>query len=188
MTASAHRQAWQKLAATPRGALRNHPRPTLSSSSSTQALCFQRTAPSSFFSSSSSHSAWSGLKARPTSTITTARARFLTSRNSYTHRSYSSGSTPPPNSNNTIKFWPFVILIACASGAYVLLANRRKGECQWIVMAEWVQEVGDQRERGKTCLGANGDGYGWELLFPSHSCSPVLPTPPKPTTPSTPLS
>ncbi|KAK4136346.1 UMP-CMP kinase [Trichocladium antarcticum] len=52
-------------------------------------------------------------------------------------RSYSSGPQgnqqtpppppPPPRSNgNQVKFWPFVIVIACGSGGYMLLVNRRK--------------------------------------------------------------
>jgi UMP-CMP kinase len=44
-------------------------------------------------------------------------------------RSYSSGSqgksTPPKGSNNQVKFWPFLIVIAFGSGGYMLLVNRR---------------------------------------------------------------
>ncbi|KAL1844267.1 hypothetical protein VTJ49DRAFT_2324 [Mycothermus thermophilus] len=43
-------------------------------------------------------------------------------------RTYSSGPKPPPgsNSNQQIKFWPFVIVIALGSGGYILLINRNK--------------------------------------------------------------
>ncbi|KAJ4297214.1 bifunctional uridylate/adenylate kinase [Collariella sp. IMI 366227] len=47
----------------------------------------------------------------------------------FAQRSYSSGSqhTPPPRGNNSqVKFWPFVIVIACGSGGYLLLVNRQK--------------------------------------------------------------
>ncbi|KAH6650675.1 adenylate kinase-domain-containing protein [Chaetomium tenue] len=44
-------------------------------------------------------------------------------------RSYSSGSqgknTPPKGSNNQVKFWPFLIVIALGSGGYMLLINRQ---------------------------------------------------------------
>jgi UMP-CMP kinase len=47
-------------------------------------------------------------------------------------RSYSSGSqgksTPPKGSNNQIKFWPFVVVIALGSGGYMLLVNKQKSE------------------------------------------------------------
>jgi UMP-CMP kinase len=45
-------------------------------------------------------------------------------------RSYSSGQAHPPprGSNNQVKFWPFLIVIALGSGGYILLVNRRKGE------------------------------------------------------------
>ena len=47
-----------------------------------------------------------------------------------TRRSYSSAPPPPPgssDSNYTVKFWPFVAIIAAGTGAWVLLVNRRKG-------------------------------------------------------------
>ena len=47
-------------------------------------------------------------------------------------RSYSSGShgksTPPKGSNNQVKFWPFVVVIALGSGGYMLLINRQPSE------------------------------------------------------------
>ncbi|KAK4170250.1 adenylate kinase-domain-containing protein [Cladorrhinum sp. PSN259] len=44
------------------------------------------------------------------------------------YRSYSSqgGGNPPPRNSSQIKFWPFVIVIACGSSGYILLVNRRK--------------------------------------------------------------
>ncbi|KAK4128734.1 hypothetical protein N657DRAFT_37781 [Parathielavia appendiculata] len=45
-------------------------------------------------------------------------------------RSYSSQGQPPPprGSNNQVKFWPFLIVIALGSGGYILLVNQRKGK------------------------------------------------------------
>ena len=47
-------------------------------------------------------------------------------------RSYSSGSqgknTPPKGSNNQVKFWPFVIVIALGSGAYMVLIKKLNSE------------------------------------------------------------
>ncbi|KAK4105548.1 UMP-CMP kinase [Parathielavia hyrcaniae] len=46
----------------------------------------------------------------------------------FAQRSYSSQGQPPPprGSNNQVKFWPFLIVIALGSGGYILLVNRRK--------------------------------------------------------------
>ncbi len=107
MTASAHRQAWQKLAAS--STLRNIVAPRLRSTA-----VFQRAASSS--SSSSSFSSFSSSTSR----------RLWSQQQPTFRRSYSSGAPPPPN-NNQIKFWPFVVVIALGSGGYVLLANTRKG-------------------------------------------------------------
>ncbi|KAK4193341.1 P-loop containing nucleoside triphosphate hydrolase protein [Podospora australis] len=57
---------------------------------------------------------------------------FLQRQQPAARRSYSSGAPPPPppppprGNKNQVKFWPFVIIIACGSGGYILLANQRK--------------------------------------------------------------
>ncbi|KAK4454636.1 adenylate kinase-domain-containing protein [Podospora aff. communis PSN243] len=110
MTASAHRQAWRKLAAS---TLRNLPRSSIRPPTAHCGLVFRRNA-------SSSARLWSQQQkvnpaARPTKLPTSNTAR----------RSYSSGA-PPPKGNQNIKFWPFVAVIALGSGGYMLLVNRRK--------------------------------------------------------------
>ncbi|KAL2133930.1 hypothetical protein VTI74DRAFT_1348 [Chaetomium olivicolor] len=110
-TASA-RQAWRQL-------LRNASRGTPSNILRQQQQQQLRSAFRRHASSSSSTTAQvSSRRAQPS---------FLRQQ-PFAQRSYSSGSqhTPPPRSNNQVKFWPFLIVIACGSGGYMLLVNRRK--------------------------------------------------------------
>ncbi|KAK0632850.1 UMP-CMP kinase [Immersiella caudata] len=109
IAASAHRQAWQKLAAS---TLRNLPRPNSRPPTAHCELVFRRDA-------SSSSRLWSQQQ-RPK-----PAARPTTPSSNTARRSYSSGA-PPPKSNQKIKFWPFVAVIALGSGGYMLLVNRRK--------------------------------------------------------------
>lgn len=41
-------------------------------------------------------------------------------------RSYS--SQPPKKDPNRVAFWPFLVLVGAATGAWILLVNNRKGE------------------------------------------------------------
>ncbi|OIW34962.1 hypothetical protein CONLIGDRAFT_32352 [Coniochaeta ligniaria NRRL 30616] len=47
-------------------------------------------------------------------------------------RSYSSNNPPPPppktGATNRVKFWPFFLVVALSSGAYIALVNQRVGE------------------------------------------------------------
>lgn len=117
MTASAHRQAWQKLAT---ATLRNHLKPTT-------AIHSGLVAPRAALSSSSlSSSRYYSSAVRPS--LRTTKSSYTSSNPSSfsSRRSYSSSPPPPRSTGNNIKFWPFVILIAITSGGYVLLAYQRK--------------------------------------------------------------
>lgn len=65
--------------------------------------------------------------ASPRRAVTQSPSSFLRQQ----QRSYSSGSqgpkTPPKNSNQ-VKFWPFLVIVACGFGGYAVLVNQRKGE------------------------------------------------------------
>jgi len=115
MTASAHRQAWQKLAAS---TLRNLPKQNTRPPSAHLGLAFRRDVSSSSRLWSQQQTAKPAAIARPTRTPFSSGAR----------RSYTSGAPPPPRNNkDKVKFWPFVLVVALGSGGYILLVNRRKG-------------------------------------------------------------
>ncbi|KAK4156962.1 adenylate kinase-domain-containing protein [Chaetomidium leptoderma] len=108
------RQAWRQLVRTScRG-------PATTTPSTYSRLAFRRLA-SSTTQASPRRAATQSSSPSPSSFL---RQQPLAQRSSYSSGSQGK-STPPRNSNNQVKFWPFLIIIACGSGGYMLLVNRR---------------------------------------------------------------
>lgn len=85
-------------------------------------------------SSSSASASRSFVSSSPASRVSRAAATRATTPissptyRSSTRRAYSSQPPPNPNPNQSVKFWPFLIIIAAGFGGYVFLVKRRIGK------------------------------------------------------------
>ncbi|ETS87720.1 hypothetical protein PFICI_01548 [Pestalotiopsis fici W106-1] len=99
---------------------------------SMQRLLWRQASRASFSSVCSSSSIAGRVQARASfassalSRATTAAPRTPTKiATTAARRAYS--TEPPKGSNNSIKFWPFVVIIALGTGGYAMIVNRRAG-------------------------------------------------------------
>ncbi|RYP24835.1 hypothetical protein DL765_000381 [Monosporascus sp. GIB2] len=89
-------------------------------------LCRQVTRSSSkhVFAGRTTTASFRTTTAQPTKTISSSSSPILRFHpRDAPRRAYS--TQPPKNSGNQVKFWPFVLIIAAGTGAYVLLARKR---------------------------------------------------------------